>query len=56
MPPIDSRTGFVNCFSDDIECDKYPDGFGKCGYVTSDDPGADYTCPAPKWANGKQYT
>ena len=56
LPPINARTGFVECFSDDIECSRYPPGFGKCDYVTSDNPHADYTCPAPKWATGKAYT
>ena len=56
LPPIDSRTGFVSCFSDDIECHRYPTGFGRCGYETSNDQNALYTCPAPGWATGKEYT
>ena len=56
LPPIDQSTGYVDCFSDDIECSTYPPVFGRCGYVTK--PGnarAEYTCPAPKWADGKNY-
>ena len=54
LPPINDRTGFINCFSEDIECSRYPTGFGKCDYVTNPF-GADYTCPAPRWATGKAY-
>ena len=53
LPPINSRTGFVDCFSDDIDCSTYPPGFEKCDYVTN--PDATYTCPAPKWAPGRNY-
>ena len=55
LPPMNQTTGYANCFSDDIDCSTYPPGFGKCGYVTNPNP-ADYTCPATKWAPGKQYT
>ena len=56
LPPINSRTGFVNCFSEDIECDRdYPAEYGKCGYVTNPREG-DYACPITKWATGKEYT
>ena len=54
LPPIDQSTGFVNCFSDDIDCSTYPPGFGKCDYVTNQT--ATYTCPAPKWTPGRKYT
>ena len=53
LPPINTRTGFVDCFSDDIDCSTYPPGFEKCDYVTN--PDATYTCPAPKWAPGRNY-
>ena len=55
LPPINSRTGFVDCFSDDIDCSTYPPGFGKCDYVTNPNPNASYTCPAPKWVPGQNY-
>ena len=56
LPPINSRTGYVECFSEDIECDRdYPAGHGKCGYVTNPREG-DYACPITKWATGKEYT
>ena len=53
LPPINDNTGFAECFSGDIECSTYPKGFGKCDYVTN--PKATYTCPAPKWAPGRNY-
>ena len=56
LPPIDQSTGYVDCFSDDIECSSYPPGFGRCGYVTNPGNGsAEYTCPAPMWADGRHY-
>ena len=54
LPPINSTTGFVDCFSGDIDCSRYPTGFKKCDYVTN--PNANYTCPAPKWAPGQKYS
>ena len=58
LPPMDNSTGYVNCFSDDIDCTRYPlEPYGKCGYVTNpQNMSADYTCPATEWATGKQYT
>ena len=57
LPPMNQTTGYANCFSDDIDCSRYPPGFGKCSFVTNPrDSRADYTCPATKWAPGKQYT
>ena len=57
LPPINPRTGYAHCFSDDIDCSQYPPKFGKCGYVENpDNMTADYTCPATKWASGHEYT
>ena len=58
LPPIDSRTGFVDCFSDDIECNR-PASVPRCGYVHShtgapNDPN-DYVCTSTSWAPGKEY-
>ena len=53
LPPINNSTGFVECFSEDIECD-YPPGVGKCDYVTN--PEAAYSCITPRWAAGREYT
>ena len=56
LPPMNATSGFVNCFSEDIECDlEYPAGYGKCGYVTNPREG-DYACPVTKWATGRGYT
>ena len=54
LPPMDPRTGFVNCFSDDIDCDRDYPATGRCGYVTN--PQGAYACPITKWATGKGYT
>ena len=53
LPNYNDNTGFAECFSDDIECSNYTKGFEKCDYVTN--PKATYTCPAPKWAPGRNY-
>ena len=53
LPPINNNTGFVECFSEDIDCD-YPPGVGKCDYVTN--PVAAYSCVTPRWAPGREYT
>ena len=56
LPPIDSRTGFVDCYSDDIECFRSP-GVSRCGYVQGNTPGGpnDYVCTSTSWASGKEY-
>jgi len=54
LPPMNQTTGYVNCFSDDIDCYTYPENFGKCGYVT-DRVRGDYTCPKSDWASGHEY-
>ena len=55
LPNYNDNTGFVDCFSDDIDCSTYPE-LGKCGYVKyPNNPKATYTCPAPKWAPGRNY-
>ena len=54
LPPINNNTGFVECFSEDLECD-YPPGVGKCDYVTNPDQAA-YSCITPRWAAGREYT
>ena len=57
LPPMNQTTGYVNCFSDDINCTRYPPKFGKCGYVTNpQNLSADYTCPETEWAPGRNYT
>ena len=57
LPPMNQTTGYARCFSDDIDCYTYPEKFGKCGYVTNPrNQIADYTCPATRWASGRQYT
>ena len=59
LPPIDSTTGFVNCFSDDLVCNRPPNK-PRCGYVTNpitgapDDPN-DYVCTTASWAPGREY-
>ena len=56
LPPMNQTTGYANCFSNDIECDRmYPNNTGRCGYVT-DRQNGDYTCPITKWATGREYT
>ena len=57
LPPINNSTGFVDCFSEDLECD-YPPEVGKCDYVTDPNPlsPAAYSCTAPRWAAGREYT
>ena len=55
LPPMNQNTGFVNCFSEDIECDRDYPAAGRCGYVT-DPRGGDYACPVTKWATGREYT
>ena len=51
LPPINNSTGFVECFSEDLDCASYPPGVGKCDYVIG--PG-DYTCSS-QWAVGREY-
>ena len=53
LPPINNSTGFVECFSEDIDCDHLPE-VGKCDYVTN--PVAAYSCITPRWAAGREYT
>ena len=52
LPPINNTTGFVECFSEDLDCASYPPWIRKCDYVTG--PG-DYTCSS-QWAVGREYT
>jgi len=56
LPPIDSQTGFVDCYSEDIECFRSP-GVSRCGYVQGNTPGGpdDYVCTSTSWASGKEY-
>ena len=55
LPPMNQTTGYANCFSNDIECDRtYPNN-SRCGYVR-DRQNGDYTCPITKWATGREYT
>ena len=54
LPPIYSSTGFVECFSEDLECD-YPPGIGRCDYVTNPESQTAYSCIAPQWAVGREY-
>jgi len=58
LPPIDSRTGFVDCFSDDIVCvNNRPSNVGRCDYVQGNFPGGpnDYVCTTTSWASGKEF-
>ena len=52
LPPIDSRTGFVDCFSNDIVCNR-PPNVGRCDYVRNQS--ADYVCTSTSWAPGRAY-
>ena len=56
LPDINSTTGFVDCYSDDLECNRPPD-VSRCGYVQNPpgDPTTDYACTAPSWASGSEY-
>ena len=56
LPPINSRTGFVDCYSEDIECFRSP-GVSRCGYVQDNPPGGpnDYVCTTTSWASGRQF-
>ena len=54
VPPINSTTGFTDCYSDDIECVR-PAGVSRCGYVKSPGGANEYTCTKTGWASGKEY-
>ena len=53
LPPIDSTTGFADCFSTDIVCNN-THKFGRCDYVKNPME-ADYACTATRWHSGKEY-
>jgi len=54
LPPINSSTGFVDCFSEDIVCNR-PPNIGRCDYVQGNFLD-DYTCTSPGWATGRAFS
>ena len=52
LPPINFTTGFVDCFSNDIACNR-PPNVGRCDYVRNQS--ADYVCTSTSWAPGRAY-
>ena len=57
LPPINSTTGFVDCFSEDIACN-CPPNINKCDYVQRGSiPGqTDYSCTSPGWAPQRAFS